>query len=77
MFGVGMPELVIVLVLMLVFFGPAKLPQLGSALGGAIRSFRKGAEEEPKVINQKEEPNEQDAPVRGACRAESRPLPLH
>jgi sec-independent protein translocase protein TatA len=55
MFGVGMPELIIVLVIMLVFFGPAKLPQLGAALGGAIRSFRKGAEEDPKIIIQPEE----------------------
>jgi sec-independent protein translocase protein TatA len=51
MFGLGMPELVIILVIMLVVFGPGKLPQLGSALGGAIRSFRKSVEEEPKVIN--------------------------
>ena len=55
MFGFGMPELVIILVIMLVVFGPGKLPQLGSALGGAIRSFKKAAEEEPKLINPKEE----------------------
>ena len=55
MFGLGLPELAIVLVIMLLVFGPAKLPQLGSALGGAIRSFRKGAEEEAKVIVQKDE----------------------
>lgn len=45
MFGFGMPELVIILVIMLVVAGPAKLPQLGAALGGAIRNFRKGTEE--------------------------------
>lgn len=56
MFGVGMPEMVIVLVIMLVIFGPAKLPQLGSSLGGAIRGFRKAATDEPVIINQKEEP---------------------
>lgn len=55
MFGFGMPELIIVLVIMLVIFGPGKLPQLGASLGGAIRSFKKAAEEEPKVINPKEE----------------------
>lgn len=55
MFGFGMPELVIILVIMLVIFGPGKLPQLGSALGGAIRSFKKGAEEEPKAISPEEE----------------------
>lgn len=51
MFGFGMPELVIILVILLVVFGPGKLPQLGASLGGAIRSFKKAAEEEPKVIN--------------------------
>jgi len=59
MFGVGMPELIIILVIMLVFFGPAKLPQLGSALGGAIRGFRKAAIEEPIVINQNDSPHPQ------------------
>ena len=54
MFGIGMPELIIILVITLVVLGPGKLPQLGSALGGAIRSFKKAAEEEPKVMNQKE-----------------------
>lgn len=55
MFGVGMPELIIVLVIMLVFFGPTKLPQLGSALGGAIKGFRKAADQEPVEINHNEE----------------------
>lgn len=45
MFGFGMPELIVILVIMLVVVGPAKLPQLGSALGGAIRNFRKGSQE--------------------------------
>ncbi|HEX8960332.1 MAG TPA: twin-arginine translocase TatA/TatE family subunit [Geobacteraceae bacterium] len=42
MFGFGMPELILVLVIALVVVGPAKLPQLGQALGGSIRSFKKG-----------------------------------
>ena len=55
MFGFGMPQLILILVIMLVIFGPGKLPQLGSALGGAIRSFKKAAEEDPKLSNLKEE----------------------
>lgn len=54
MFGVGMPELIIILAILLVVFGPARLPQLGASLGGAIRGFRKAANEEPTVINQNE-----------------------
>lgn len=45
MFGLGMPELIIILVVALIFFGPGKLPELGSGLGKAIRSFKKAAEE--------------------------------
>ncbi len=42
MFGFGMPELIIVLVIALIVAGPAKLPQMGQAIGASIRSFRKG-----------------------------------
>jgi sec-independent protein translocase protein TatA len=55
MFGFGVPELVIVMVIMLVVFGPAKLPELGASLGGAIRSFKKATNEEPKEIDCHEE----------------------
>jgi sec-independent protein translocase protein TatA len=41
MFGIGLQELVIILVIALVIFGPTKLPQIGSGLGKAIRDFRK------------------------------------
>jgi len=39
-FGFG--EIVVVLALALLFFGPSKLPQLGSSLGQALKSFKKG-----------------------------------
>jgi sec-independent protein translocase protein TatA len=38
----GIGEIVVVLALALLFFGPSKLPQLGSSLGQAIKSFKKG-----------------------------------
>ncbi|MRR35782.1 twin-arginine translocase TatA/TatE family subunit [bacterium] len=41
MFGIGMPELIIILVIALVVVGPAKLPQLGQALGSSLRNFKK------------------------------------
>jgi sec-independent protein translocase protein TatA len=55
MFGLGMPELVIILVVALIFFGPGKLPELGSGLGKAIRSFKKASEggDEEKTENKK------------------------
>ena len=42
MFGLGIQELLIILVIALVLFGPTKLPQIGSGLGKAIRDFKKG-----------------------------------
>lgn len=55
MFGLGLQELLIILVIALVIFGPGKLPQIGSGLGKAIRDFKKGvsgegedAEENPE-----------------------------
>jgi sec-independent protein translocase protein TatA len=59
MFGFGMPELVIILVIMLVILGPGKLPQLGASLGGAIRSFKKASEEGLKEISPKEDGNKE------------------
>lgn len=54
MFGFGMPELVIILVLALVVIGPGKLPQIGQALGSSIRNFKKaslGEDETAKQLN--------------------------
>ena len=50
MFGLGAPELLIILVVVLVLFGGAKLPQLARSLGAAKREFEEGAKasEEPK-----------------------------
>lgn len=48
MFGLGLPEMIVVLVIALVLFGPSKLPSLGKSLGEAIRGFKKGMEEDPR-----------------------------
>ncbi|MGD0920000.1 MAG: TatA/E family twin arginine-targeting protein translocase, partial [Thermodesulfobacteriota bacterium] len=45
MFDIGLPELLVILVIALIVFGPQKLPELGKALGKAIREFRKTTEE--------------------------------
>jgi sec-independent protein translocase protein TatA len=54
MFGLGVPELVVILVIALVIFGPGKLPEIGSALGKGIRDFKKsfeGVEEDIKKVD--------------------------
>jgi len=39
--GIGMPELLIILVIILIIFGAGKLPEIGKGLGRGIRNFRK------------------------------------
>lgn len=48
MFGLGMPELLVIAVIGLIFFGPSKLPELGGAIGKSIKGFKKAMEEEPE-----------------------------
>jgi len=50
MFGIGMPEMIIVLAILLIVVGPGKLPQLGQALGSSIKNFKKAAAEEPAKL---------------------------
>jgi len=49
MFGIGIPELVIVLLIILVIFGANKLPEIGSGMGRALKNFKK-ATNEPEEI---------------------------
>lgn len=51
MFGLGMPELLVILVIVIVIFGASRLPQLGEGLGKAIRGFKKGISETQDEIS--------------------------
>ena len=44
-FNIGAPELIIVLVVVLILFGPGKLPEVGQALGRTVREFRHASNE--------------------------------
>jgi sec-independent protein translocase protein TatA len=51
MFGIGMPELLVILVIILIIFGAGKLPQIGEGLGKGIRNFRKATAREPEEVD--------------------------
>jgi sec-independent protein translocase protein TatA len=53
--SIGVPGLIIILVLALILFGPAKLPQLGKAVGDTLREFKKSTRD---IVEDVKEPFE-------------------
>ena len=48
MMGIGFPELMIILVIIMIIFGAGKLPEIGSAFGNSIRNFKKSMKDAEK-----------------------------
>lgn len=75
MFGrIGPMELLLIFGIALVIFGPSKLPQLGNALGQAIKEFKKGTSEISKDLNINEQPAAPAAPAAAAPAAPAAPV---
>ncbi len=51
MFGIGVPELILILIIGLVIFGPGKLPEVGRAVGKSIREFKKATTAVTEELN--------------------------
>jgi sec-independent protein translocase protein TatA len=49
MFGLGVPELLIILVIIVVIFGASRLPQIGEGVGKGIKNFRAAMREPPEI----------------------------
>lgn len=60
MFSFSMPELVLILVIALIVFGPGKLPEVGKAIGKGIQEFRRASTD---ITNPKEEPIKVEAKI--------------
>ena len=58
MFGIGMPELLIILGIAILVFGATRLPEIGSGIGKAIRNFKRSIKEPPEIdVTPNEEEN--------------------
>lgn len=60
MFGIGMPELLIILVIILIIFGAGKLPEIGAGMGKAIKNFKKATSDADKKEPEKIEKDKTD-----------------
>jgi sec-independent protein translocase protein TatA len=70
MFGsIGMPELIIILVIALIIFGPRKLPELGRSLGRSINEFKKASNELRSTLEEEIRVEEQRDRVSAAAAA--------
>lgn len=61
MFGIGMQELIIILVIILIIFGAGKLPEIGGGMGKAIKNFKKAISDSDNKPAEKIEQKDKDA----------------
>ncbi len=65
MFGLGMPELLVIFVIALLVFGPKKLPDLGKSIGRAISEFKKASDDFQESVKTEMKEVEKQADLEG------------
>jgi sec-independent protein translocase protein TatA len=77
MFGIGFQEMLLILVVVLIFFGPKRLPDLAKSLGKGLAEFKKASEEVKKGIDEamKEEAPKEEAAKEETAKEEAAPRP--
>lgn len=58
--GIGLPELLIILAVILLIFGPKNLPKLGSAIGKTVKNLREGMNSAPDIEMDEEDSKSED-----------------
>ena len=74
MFGIGLPELIIIMVIALVILGPSKLPELARALGKGMAEFRKATQEIKESLDLEEDYQEAKAEIVDSISGLDQPL---
>jgi TatA/E family protein of Tat protein translocase len=73
MFGpIGMPELIVIMVIALIIFGPRKLPELGRSLGRSLNEFKRASNELKHTLDEEIRVDEQRAAEQRAAEAQPR-----
>lgn len=67
MFGIGVPELILILIVGLIVFGPGKLPEAGRALGKGLREFKKASNALTQALNAEPAPQQPQAAAQPAA----------
>jgi TatA/E family protein of Tat protein translocase len=76
MFGsIGMPELIIILVIALIIFGPRKLPELGRSLGRSLSEFRRASNELKNTLDDEIRQEQQRTPPAVSASAPDQAVP--